>query len=53
MSVIKEPSEGELVESVVVPVDILVTLGPETIICNCVPEKREEFLQSMCTVQLF
>ena len=47
VSVVEEPSEGELVEPVVVPVDILVALRPARIICNCVLQKGEEFLQSM------
>ena len=31
MTVVEEPAEGELVESVVVAVDVLVTLRPATI----------------------
>ena len=30
MTVVEEPAEGELIESVVVAVDVLVALGPAT-----------------------
>ena len=41
VSVVKEPSEGELVEPVVVPVDILVALRPARIFYNVCHRKEK------------
>ena len=44
VSVVEEPSEGELVEPVVVPVDILVALRPARFICNlCLRKEKNSF----------
>ena len=52
MTVVEEPAEGELVESVVVAVDVLVALRPAiTIVTYLKGRKREKWKNSAITTQ--
>ena len=52
MTVVEEPAEGELVESVVVAVDVLVALRPAiTIVTNLKGRKREKWKNSVIIIR--
>ena len=52
MAVVEEPAEGELIESVVVAVDVLVTFGPAiTILTNLKGRKRKKWKNLVITTR--